>query len=86
MAKFFEECPCRHERLTHDSWGCKNSGCRCGISVIYLTPLNRTKKSSKAKDEETIRLGNELVAEDDRVEESRLKALYNRMLGERAAR
>lgn len=83
MPTFFEQCPCKHERLTHDSWGCKNSACHCGISVIYLTPLSSTARASKAEVEKTIRAGDELVVEEDKAEESRLKALYNRMMKDR---
>lgn len=75
---------CGHERLMHDSWGCKSCS-RCAISIIYMTKLFADEDNKKAE-EEVIKAAEIKVAAADRVEESRLKALYNRILAEREQR
>lgn len=73
---------CRHERLQHDSWGCKN-GCGCGVSIIYLTPVDFA-GAKREDDNEVIEASNELVVEQEKVAESRLRALYMRVIANRA--
>lgn len=72
-------CPCGHERLMHDSWGCKHRD-GCGVSIIYLTPAPSAKPVNHDHEAaaELIKHGNALAIEADKLEESRLKKVYER--------
>lgn len=70
---------CGHDRLLHDSWGCKLR-CTCGASIIYMTALFSV--LDQAGQAEAIKQGNELVEEADRLEESHISALRSRATAE----
>lgn len=68
---------CLHNRMSHDTWGCRLK-CGCGVSIVYMTE----KFSSGPPDQAAIDQSNALVAEADRLEESRIKALRQRAVDE----
>lgn len=70
---------CGHQRLLHDSWGCKD--CNCRVSIVYLTFDSPAQKDEKAE-RETLRLGNVLDGRASRLAEFRLKVLFERAVAE----
>lgn len=75
-------CPtCGHNRLMHDSWGCKLRD--CGVSIVYLTP-NLFAEATDNKDQEALDWGKVLDAESDRVAEYTVTMIAQRAVAERA--
>lgn len=71
---------CDHDRMLHDSWGCKMK-CLCGLSIIYLTP-NLYADPLDQMDQEAIGQANAVVAEAERLAESHIRELHERALAE----
>ena len=70
-------CPyCDHERMFHDSWGCKVR-CGCEVSIIYITS-HPTEIADSSRDAEILKKAKELVATEDLVQESNIKMLRQR--------
>ena len=71
---------CGHDRLLHDSWGCKTK-CGCRVSIIYLTP-DPLAKRDEAVEREILKMGNQLDGQTDRLGESHLRELFERAVAE----
>ena len=63
---------CDHERMMHDSWGCR-AGCDCKVSIVFVTIRHFT----------VTRLDCEAVVGIDSREEDDLEELRRRSLFER---
>lgn len=75
-------CPtCGHDRLMHDSWGCKLRD--CGVSIIYLTPNLFAEGTTSSEDQEILKLAKALDTEDDRVSERTVRMIAARAASER---
>jgi len=75
-------CPtCGHDRLMHDSWGCKMKD--CGVSIVYLTP-NLFAEKSTGSDQDILDQGKALDAESDRTGESLVRAIAERSVTEQS--
>ena len=74
-------CPwCHCDRLMHDSWGCKKKD-GCAVSIVHITPIwPSQKKSDPARNQEIIDQGKALDAEEDRVSESHVRMIADRVL------
>lgn len=67
----------------HDSWGCK-SCVGCKLSIIFMTSLFA--KEDKGNEQEVIEEAQALDAKADRIEESKIRELWFRVLAERETR
>lgn len=77
--------PCKHDRLLHDSWGCKVCKTSCGVSVIYLTPNLYAAKVDKAQEQQVLAQAKALDAELDRKAERDAAIMYERSVEESQA-
>jgi hypothetical protein len=71
---------CNHPRLLHDSWGCR-AKCDCGVSIIYLTP-GPLGDGTLDEQKTVLEQGKMFDRGSDRLGESLIRAMYDRVIAE----